>query len=91
MPDQEVLTRVAQIYREAAAVGAGQAVAVSTALGIPMATANSWIRRAKDRGLLAEDQQARTPKAVRVAAALGVEYDALVAAIREHANGRIAV
>lgn len=85
------MTKVAEIYRRAADTGEPPARAVSEALSIPMPTANAWIRRAKDLGLLDEATRLRNAKAVRVAAALGVSYEALVAAIVEHADGDLRV
>jgi hypothetical protein len=57
-PTDETLLWVARVYVMATLAGDPPAKAVKENLGIPMPTANNWIRRAKDRGIL--KQQAPT-------------------------------
>jgi hypothetical protein len=51
-PTDETLLWVARIYVIAELAGDPPAKAVRESLGIPESTANNWIRRAKDRGIL---------------------------------------
>lgn len=51
-PTDSTLSKVAQLYVIGRLVGTAPAKNVAAVLGIPMPTANNWIRRAKDRGLL---------------------------------------
>ena len=51
-PTDETLLWVARIYILAELAGEPPAKTVRFGLGIPESTANSWIRRAKDRGIL---------------------------------------
>ena len=51
-PTDEMLLWVARIYVMAELAGDPPAKAVKENLDIPMPTANNWIRRAKDRGIL---------------------------------------
>lgn len=53
-PTDETLREVATAYMFAQLSGEPTAKSVSVVLGIPIATANNWIRRAKDRGHLVE-------------------------------------
>src|SRR5690242_14719270 len=93
MTNNPAFARVADVYRQAALAGRGPAKAVSETLGIPLPTANAWIRRTKDLGLLEENFRVvhRNARAVRVADALGIDYDTLVAAVLEHADGDLRV
>lgn len=49
-PTDETLAVVAQLYIFAELAGDPPAKNVSAVLGIPISTANNWIRRSKDRG-----------------------------------------
>lgn len=93
MIKQPPLERVATIYRQAATAGKPPAKTVAETLKIPQATAGAWIRRAKDVGLLKErvEVKKRNVRALRVAEALGIEYDVLVAAVMKHAGGDLRV
>ncbi|GAB3210943.1 hypothetical protein SAMN02745673_02586 [Marinactinospora thermotolerans DSM 45154] len=51
-PTEEALTWVAYLYRMALIFGHAPVPAVGEALGLPKSTANRWITRARDRGLL---------------------------------------
>jgi hypothetical protein len=51
-PTDETLLWVARIYVMAGVAGDPPAKSVKETLDIPMPTANNWIRRAKDRGIL---------------------------------------
>lgn len=85
------LERVAEVYREAARVGERPAKAVKNDLGCTQSTASRRIAAARAAGLLdpyeVETYTFVNVKAFRIAEALGVSYPALMAAIREHANG----
>lgn len=51
-PVDETLRCVAMVYVIGRLIGTGSAKNVAGVLGIPLPTANNWIRRAKDRGFI---------------------------------------
>lgn len=89
------LRRVSAVYRHAAERGEPPLRAVVREFDRPRSTASRWIAAARQRGYLpviAKGQHAnRNAKAVAVAEALGIAYDDLVAAVRNHANGDLRV
>jgi hypothetical protein len=94
MSYQEHLVEVARVYALAADQNRPPTKAVRTHFKISQSTAGSWVGHARKAGLLpfvapGHLMGHRNAKAVRVAQALGVEYDDLIAALFEHAAGRI--
>ena len=89
------LQLVASTYTSAALAGIAPARAVQTALGSSRPTAQRRIALAREAGLMPtvpeRTKVARNKRAVAVAAALGVSYDDLMAAVRTHANGDLRV
>lgn len=84
--------KVAEVYRAAVLRGDPPTKAVREAFDICQSTAGQRVQRARQAGLLPEasgrgEHLTRNRRALLVADALGVEYDALVAAIHEHAEG----
>lgn len=55
LEDSDPLVNVARHYAYQEAIGGTPAASVSKALGIPRSTADSWIRRAKDKGYIYAD------------------------------------
>lgn len=81
---------VAEVYLEAdeAKEGVGQAVAATW--NVPRGTAHRWIREARMKGLLPSVHAGCTPRQglvlQRIADDLGVDVEALIAAIKRHGN-----
>ncbi len=86
---------VAACYTAAAQEGAPPTMAVRDRFGVAKSTAEGWICQARSAGLLRHvspgARTARNPKALAVATALGLEYDALITAVQEHADGNLRV
>lgn len=89
------LRRVAEIASSAIAEGRGHAAAVRDEMGVSLSTATRYIAAARAQGVLPGkgDPAAatRNPKAIAVAAALGVNYEALVAAVIQHAGSDLRI
>jgi hypothetical protein len=91
MTTRPTLTQVAKVYTAAAAKGLPPTKAVRERFDISQSTSGAWVSQARAAGLLpkssAGDQGHVNVKALRVAKALGVEYDDLVRAVRRYADG----
>ncbi|MGC5078439.1 hypothetical protein [Agrococcus sp. DT81.2] len=89
------LSRVAEIAFASIAEGRGHVAAVRDELGVSGSTATRYIAAARAEGLLpskeATASATRNPKAAAVAEALGVTYEALVAAVIEHADSDLRI
>lgn len=70
-------------------------MAVAEHFGVCKSTAGQRVLRARLAGFMEPSSQgynqSRNPRALAVANALGVDYDALVKAIMEQANGRLCI
>ncbi len=86
---------VAACYTAAAQAAESPTNAVRDRFGVAKSTAEGWICQARSAGLLRQvspgARTARNPKALAVATALGLEYDALITAVQEHADGNLRV
>lgn len=78
---------VAQVFVEATEAGRSPAETIARAAGIPLATARGWIREARRYGFLTPGRD-RPSVLERVAMEIGVEPEALRAAIKRHSRGR---
>jgi hypothetical protein len=89
------LARVAKIYLAAGQKGLPPTKAVREHFGLAQSTAGYWVAKARNANLLppmgAGSNGSRNAKALRVAKALGVDYDALVRAVKRHANGDLRI
>lgn len=87
------LTLVADIYIAAGLAGMPPTKAVREHFDISQSTAGAWVAQARAEGLLPRlghgKSGARNVRALRVAKALGVEYDDLIQAVVRHAGGRL--
>lgn len=88
----DLLADVADVWRKAAEVGESPTMAVHAAYpDRSHRTVSRWVHEAREHGLLAPSKPGstwlRTPAALAVASALGVPYERLVIALREHAGG----
>ncbi|MFD0902347.1 helix-turn-helix domain-containing protein [Actinomadura sediminis] len=88
--DADRAAEVARVYRAAARTGHGPTKAVAAHFKVSRATAGRWVAHARHTGLL-KDEPRRNPKALAVAQALGVPYEDLCRAIRDHAGGDLRV
>jgi DNA-binding XRE family transcriptional regulator len=93
---RELLEAVAAIWRKAADAGENPTIAVHDAYpDRSRRTIDRWVREAREEGLLAPSKPGstwlRTPGALAVARALGVSYEHLVIAIRDHADGYLKI
>lgn len=92
----ERLKNVARLWNEAAQSGDARVEAIRQAYpDRTPRTIQRWVREARDEGLLPPSKPGstwlRTPSAMAVAAALGVSYEHLVIALREHADGYLKI
>lgn len=92
----ERLKNVARLWNEAAQSGSPRLAAVRQAYPDRTSrTIQRWLREARDEGLLppvrAGSNWVRSPRAEVVAHALGVPYEHLVIALREHADGYLKI
>ena len=88
----ERLAKVAEVYSSASERGDGGTLAVQHHFGVSRSTAGTWVGRARSAGLLeGVKPQGINQRAKAVAAALGVSYDDLIAAILTHADGDLRV
>jgi len=92
MTNRPSLTQIASTYNAAAAKGLPPTKAVRERFNIAKSTAGLWVSQARAAKMLPKSRGAGyqghlNVKALRVAKALGVEYDDLVRAVRRHAAG----
>lgn len=85
------LCEVAELYLSAAHEAKPPTQAVRHGLGVSYGTAARLVGLARKRGLLPEGPVQRHARALAVAQALGVEYDALVDAICHLAGGSLQI
>ena len=86
------LAKVAEVYAGASDSGGGGTLAVQQHFSVSRSTAGAWVGRARAAGLLAGvPPQGVNQRAKAVAAALGVSYEALIAAVLVHAGGDLRV
>lgn len=81
------LRAVADVYRSAGSQGRPPNRAVAKAFGVPLTTANHWVKLARAAGFLPPTSPGRAtgvtnPKLVAIAADLRIDVGALEAAVR---------
>lgn len=84
------LRHIADAYNQAARSGGSPLAAVATLTGKSKATASRYVESAREIGLIDRELGESghiSARAMRVAQAIGVPYDLLVAAVIEHADG----
>jgi hypothetical protein len=92
---EDRLRLVARIYADAVRQGVSPNKLIRSELAVPPATASRWMAAAQRAGFLHPVSTGKPGEislsALRVANALGLPYQRLVDAVREHADGDLRI